>query len=354
MARSRSGFTLIEVLVVVTLVALLTAILVPASMAVIGTSRDAATKAQLRIAGSVLSSRVAAQEISNARVPLYELVILMRTMTNQAAGLPAGDKARVEAVRDAISARVTGIAGSDKEAQKALVKKEYFRLQFPQTWEEAEYQLAINGMPSISTNQNSQTESAEVLYFVLTSGKVIGSVPLDAQVISPSLVKDTDGNGRKEIVDAWGKPVRFYRWPTRLLRPSGLAANYRPRQDAMNTVTVNVPTVDANDQKLAAEMFSVKSGSESTDPLDPIGFGISASIPDSAIVANDTSSQVAAYEQAYNLPATYHEMFIVSAGPDGEFGLENPCNATSFGKWCKPSNAAHVHDNVSSRTVNTN
>ena len=31
---------------------------------------------------------------------------------------------------------------------------------------------------------------------------------------------DTNGDGIPEIVDAWGHPVRFYRWPTRLVRPA--------------------------------------------------------------------------------------------------------------------------------------
>ena len=33
-------------------------------------------------------------------------------------------------------------------------------------------------------------------------------------------IVDTDGDGLMEIVDAWGQPLRFYRWPTCLFRPA--------------------------------------------------------------------------------------------------------------------------------------
>ena len=32
-----------------------------------------------------------------------------------------------------------------------------------------------------------------------------------------SRIQDTDNDGLPEIVDEWGNPVRFYRWPTDLL-----------------------------------------------------------------------------------------------------------------------------------------
>ena len=35
------------------------------------------------------------------------------------------------------------------------------------------------------------------------------------------VVADIDADGLIELLDGWGQPLRFYRWPTRLVRPAG-------------------------------------------------------------------------------------------------------------------------------------
>lgn len=59
------------------------------------------------------------------------------------------------------------------------------------------------------------TESAECLYMILRFGQRDGSSsPIDDL---SRFIRDTDNDGLPEIVDGWGTPVRFYRWPTDLI-----------------------------------------------------------------------------------------------------------------------------------------
>lgn len=58
-----------------------------------------------------------------------------------------------------------------------------------------------------------ETARAEMLYAVLVEGSgPLGSV-FSADDFNQQEVKDTDGDGLLEFVDAWGKPLQFFRWP---------------------------------------------------------------------------------------------------------------------------------------------
>ncbi|WP_206107865.1 type II secretion system protein [Paludisphaera rhizosphaerae] len=58
------------------------------------------------------------------------------------------------------------------------------------------------------------TARSEMLYALLVEGQgLLGSI-FNADDFSDREVKDTDGDGLPEFVDAWGKPLQFYRWPT--------------------------------------------------------------------------------------------------------------------------------------------
>ena len=57
-----------------------------------------------------------------------------------------------------------------------------------------------------------ETESAECLYLILAD-KAGGTASIIDELPS-QFIKDTDGDGLWEIVDSWGKPIKFYRWST--------------------------------------------------------------------------------------------------------------------------------------------
>jgi prepilin-type N-terminal cleavage/methylation domain-containing protein len=58
-----------------------------------------------------------------------------------------------------------------------------------------------------------KTARAEALYAVLVEGQgPLGSI-FNADEFTDKEVRDTDGDGLPEFVDAWGEPLQFYRWP---------------------------------------------------------------------------------------------------------------------------------------------
>ncbi len=59
-----------------------------------------------------------------------------------------------------------------------------------------------------------KTARAEMLYAVLVEGQgALGSV-FSSDSFTDREVRDTDGDGLPEFVDAWGEPIQFFRWPT--------------------------------------------------------------------------------------------------------------------------------------------
>jgi hypothetical protein len=67
-----------------------------------------------------------------------------------------------------------------------------------------------------------KTARAEVLYALLVNGQgPLGSV-FDPDDFSDREVKDTDGDGLLEFVDAWGEPLQFFRWPIFYFGPGSL------------------------------------------------------------------------------------------------------------------------------------
>jgi prepilin-type N-terminal cleavage/methylation domain-containing protein len=73
--------------------------------------------------------------------------------------------------------------------------------------------LASPSVQQFLANHTHKTARAEMLYAVLVEGiGPLGSV-FNRDDFSDSEVKDTDGDGLMEFVDAWGEPLQFYRWP---------------------------------------------------------------------------------------------------------------------------------------------
>jgi len=63
------------------------------------------------------------------------------------------------------------------------------------------------------TNHRHSTARSEMLYALLVEGRgPLGSV-FNRDDFTDKEVKDTDGDGLPEFVDAWGQPLQFYRWP---------------------------------------------------------------------------------------------------------------------------------------------
>jgi hypothetical protein len=77
----------------------------------------------------------------------------------------------------------------------------------------AEFGNVAQYMKQLLMNHTHKTARAEMLYAVLVNGLgPLGSV-FSPDDFSDREVRDTDGDGLLEFVDAWGEPLQFYRWP---------------------------------------------------------------------------------------------------------------------------------------------
>lgn len=73
-------------------------------------------------------------------------------------------------------------------------------------------------------NHTHKTARAEMLYAVLVEGRGPLGSTFDADEFTDKEVRDTDGDGLPEFVDAWGEPLQFFRWP--ILYRSDLQKGY--------------------------------------------------------------------------------------------------------------------------------
>jgi prepilin-type N-terminal cleavage/methylation domain-containing protein len=190
----RRGFTMVELLVVIGIILFLVTISITLIGNMISKARQAATAATIQKIDGLLNERL--QAFARAFEDT-DLSVSLNRMTQS------------------LRANNIYVRSSKDPAVRILVRKDLFRENFPQ----------VNGdstkFPLLPSVPNDPAESSENLYWMLTQADVFGVAPVDASEFKTSEVKDTDGDGRLEFVDAWGNPLRFYRWPTRLLKPWG-------------------------------------------------------------------------------------------------------------------------------------
>jgi hypothetical protein len=83
-------------------------------------------------------------------------------------------------------------------------------------WAEGTLGLSNQQVQAIQSNLAAHTHAtarAEMLYAILVEGLgPLGSV-FSRDDFTDKEVRDTDGDGLPEFVDAWGNPIQFFRWP---------------------------------------------------------------------------------------------------------------------------------------------
>jgi prepilin-type N-terminal cleavage/methylation domain-containing protein len=288
--HARRGFSLVELMVVIGIMVILISILgvVLANMG--QQAKEAATNALIKKLHSQLEQRI---EAFDRQIGLIE-------------NSPRVDPDYRNAQNDVRSI----YPKISNNRLRILVRKEMMRANFPQT----------RGTVRLS-------DSSEALYHMLTNMKVGESPPVDAGEYLASEVADTDGDGKLEFIDAWGNPLRFYRWPTRLLKSDGIT----------HDETTDHPNVALLIQGFSDDLVN-------TDPDDPLGL----IIPDNSPVAVKEE-----FEDAYHTANTYFLPLIVSAGPDGLLGLYEPKKSdsiTNYGYLAQPNgNSGELTDNITNR-----
>jgi prepilin-type N-terminal cleavage/methylation domain-containing protein len=195
-ARRRAGFSLIEMLVVVGLIAFLTAAIVAVIPRVANASKVAATKATIKKVDEMLNDRING---------------FRRWIQKQ-------DQMAGTGTPSYVSLQTLQLTGGNLTQAKILAIKQLFRSNFAQAY--TELPISIQTANPRGASHLPQTDSAECLYLILTKGPLFDTEPPSAADLKSLEIADTDGDGIPEIIDAWGQPLRYYRWPTRLVRPA--------------------------------------------------------------------------------------------------------------------------------------
>lgn len=314
--RARSGFTLVELLIVIAIIALLATLSIQVVGGLLTTARRARTQVVLATIDGLLKTRMQAfdryfDEQTKSAAKQRQLVNSRDEWAASAgSGRPSYLPANTTYFVMAGGVNVRNGMNDDKRAlQRALViaRKGLFRRYFPQTWAEVSaWKLDTEAGVTPPSTPNPVTESAEVLYFVLTRATLPGYTQEGDDQITTTDARDTDGNGFLEFVDGWGQPIRYYRWPTRLVRDTGPG-------DAGNYNTTMVQTV----------MGGVPSrNSFRRDPEDPTLRIGDAAIGDDLWELRGLSGgphflKSEDYETLFMTPSTASVPLLLSLGADG-------------------------------------
>ncbi len=359
----RDAFTLIEILVAIGIIAGLMSLAYTAVSGYSDSAREAATATTMIKLQKLIQQRVEGMD---------------RWIDQQQ---KLGDRGRHEALitraQFEINTRlnIPPQAGVSRKVAELLVRKEYVRSILPQgrrdvsgmmvgpstrsaynlRWaqmiQEQRGQMtpaALNAESAITDVAQLNADSAELLYFSITGAEVFGIPPVDAADFDESEVGDTDEDGLLEFIDAWGNPIRFYRWPTALfnqpLNPDGTVNPDGSIHNAPYRLS----------QGGAAELLV--SGLPGPHPLGPSGFWPQDLLyrdPDDAM-GRLTGARldyppfaVQIYNATrYHMPDTYHVPLLVSMGRDEELGLEEPYQGNGL---AAPVDVGAVEDNVTNR-----
>lgn len=319
---ARRGFTLVELLVAMGVLAILAGMVTAALVSVNGQARKARCEAELTAMNAILQSRfeefltlrinngaevdrvppgsddwvTLGQEAS--RVRLINLRDQLRyELPDRKSDLmfPPQTSAGVPALGPTTQIRIRNF---DAVGAGTGIGRVTYRRPVPPVLQS--YRQAIANLtgttlgPNWADNWTEQYESSECLYLILASTTVAGRNGLDS--VRQSQIRDTDGDGVPEILDPWGTPIAWMRWPVGYWLTYAERANWPALTDSDRLTQILQRKQElGRDQYdlLRVDWRNVDGQTSSAAPTDPVQ-------------VNDT----------FNVPPV-----IVSAGPDGEFDL---------------------------------
>jgi prepilin-type N-terminal cleavage/methylation domain-containing protein len=276
--HSRGGFTLLELLIVIGIISLLAALSTVVYANFIAMSKEQAT---------------------SATIAKIHRIILQRT-----------DAFHRLNMKDAAASMKTNYSTyflSSLPLAEIYTRKQRFQLAFPQRLTErssfngTDYTTLIQSLPT-------ECESSALLYLAITQGETFGAPAIDDDAFSASEVKTVvvGSDSVQFFVDAWGQPLRFYRWPTSLFRSVPGAPIIRADVKATAQLLISsLPPLGTTDEPL---------GHDPDDPYDR--------------VANAPAALLTAFRTNFHMESTFHTPLIVSAGADRALGLFEPNSTT--------------------------
>ena len=203
----RSGFSLVELLVVVSIILVLMGLVGAGVSAARGSQKKQATQALIAKLDAVLGQQFATY--ASRSVPASVLTGSGSKSAARASYLRKLASAEMPDNWVDVKAIATGSAGVSLTA--------------PQTAYAAVYQ-AINA--ANAAKPTADYADAECLFMIIMQGGIADC--LECGQLKSSDKGDVDGDGAFEFLDAWGNPIRYVLWPAGFELPPGSSRFFSP------------------------------------------------------------------------------------------------------------------------------
>lgn len=225
--RGRGGFTFVELLVVLAILGVLVALTVGGTFQMIESQRQSNTETAMRSVQQVLEKQWN-QVIADAKKepPSQGAIELARVMTpSPIADLP---RARVLWIKlRLMEAFPTSFAEIIPGPTTPIVYQKYAGHYLIPPERRKHMATYLGMLKSRTGSTSSVTESSACLFMILSQPRA--GIRFNAEeALGTTAVADTDGDGLKEIVDSWGTPLGFFRFPTGNLELSTRGGNRDP------------------------------------------------------------------------------------------------------------------------------
>jgi len=274
---ARSGFTLIELLTVIAIIGMLGAISITTVRAAIESARSTQTRTTIAKIDNVLTSIYEKYQYRRVDVSDYGL--------GQNAATTDKAWARLRVLRDLMRCDMP------RCEDEVRTKSQYNGGTSGYTPLQESYLFAINS----AANEGDGDLNPELLYLVLTN-----AAPETRSIFADRELADTDGDGLLEIVDGWGKPIRWLRWAP-CLRLSDRQPVLHKNADG----DMVLPPVVDDDSDYFAEFYQERINADPFDPLSVLAWRR----------ANVSGANLR--------PGWFLVPYVYSAGPDGGYGILN-------------------------------
>lgn len=191
----RRGVTLIELLVTMTIIAIIAAAVLGTAASAIESGREKKTISTIAKIHGLVGEKIASYE--TRRVDINQAIL--------------------DAVNSIPDPAVRGKAMAD---MRLLATRELMKMEMPDRWTDVEFPPQIlSYRPGLShtyfsrwktANPSDQWSSAECLYLLVMAGTGDGEA---RTLFTTQEIGDVDQDGCREFIDGWGNPIGWQRWP---------------------------------------------------------------------------------------------------------------------------------------------
>lgn len=202
----RNAFTLVELLVVITIIAILAAVFLGAMFSAQESSKDRKTRATIAKLHTIISERYEAYR--SRRVPIQ---------TEQGISPQMAAKAKLDCLRELMRIEMPD---RFSDILDPTVSPSYFNSNglpimpngstAPPIGKTSVALSYARKLANAKPNYADDHDRAECLYLIVMANTADGESPIE--MFRESEVADTDGDGLREFVDGWQRPIRFLRW----------------------------------------------------------------------------------------------------------------------------------------------